>query len=154
MSEHEVFAEVFIDKKSDYYLWQWDNLSRSPLSNWRSPTWNWAACLGLIWLLYRKMYIEALALFALQVTLLLCAFFLLPFPLSDMISRALPWVVLLLTGAYGNALYHRKFLRVMRETDHLEEEERLLFLSKQGGTRPEASFLAVSLQIVLLLVVS
>jgi len=117
-------AEAFIGKKSDYYLEKWGNPTQA--------SHNWAAYLGGIgWLLYRKMYIEALVLLALWTLLDVLLW---PLPFFDTIDRAVTMGIWILVGTYGNTLYHRKFLRVTRKGDHLEGEERLRFLNKKGGT--------------------
>ena len=117
-------AEEFVGNKSNYYFEKWDLYSQSPFKGW-----NWAAWFFMSsWMIYRKMYVEALAL-------------LLLFGLSELLFlwhpvRLLLYIILMgiLTGACGNALYRKKTLRMMRKAERLEESERLGFLRKKGST--------------------
>jgi hypothetical protein len=58
----------FIGKHADYYLRKFRNFSRRGTNSF-AVTWNWSAFfLGFIWMLYRKMYLWALAAFFIAFT--------------------------------------------------------------------------------------
>ncbi len=79
-------------RRADYYLRTFGRMF--PAGTVRlKPSWNWAACLGgVFWMLYRGLYVEALALLSFE---LLFGFAHLPL-----------WPALLVAqGLFGNAIY-------------------------------------------------
>lgn len=60
LNREENFA-AFIEKKVDYYLSKWEVFEHSS----EKISWNWSAFLfSAYWMMYRKMYIPAIATFA------------------------------------------------------------------------------------------
>ena len=122
---YQAEAEVFIGPKSYYYLEKWPSDPEAKFTNW-----NWAAfLLPLSWMLYRKLYAEALALTAILSLLYVGA---------ELIFGYVPTAGFGVAGGvggiYANTWYRNKFLRTMRKSEHLEGEDRLQFLRKKGGT--------------------
>ena len=122
---YQTEAGVFIGPKSYYYLEKWPSDPEANFTNW-----NWAAfLLALPWMLYRKLYTEALVLTAILSLLYVGA---------ELIFGYVPTAGLGavggIVGVYANTWYRNKFLRTMRNSEHLEGEDRLQFLRKKGGT--------------------
>lgn len=129
---------LFLRHNVDFYQRKWRSMFARAQSIDRMATtssWNWAAFfIGVSWLLYRKMYLRAIAVFGVL---------LFPDILGAAIEedlQALRWLlslaVSIVMGQFGNAMYFRRsFDQVMaaerRSGDPAEIQARL---RKRGGT--------------------
>jgi len=97
--------ELFIGKNADYYQKKWKGKS-----GWFC-SWNWAACFGNIgWLIYRKMYTHAVIFHVLMVALTeLRSLIIQYYPRLEKASDILIYIVPLMLGLFGNALYLKKY---------------------------------------------
>ena len=138
-------AAALIQKNAGYYLKKWDKYSHSIFQGW-----NWSAMfLCETWMLYRKMYLEGVLLFALRVSLSFILGILLPFWPAFLISNYL--VTGIFAGIFGNALYRKKVLCMVQKVQELSEPERLGFLRSSGGTSIAATYITLVLLILLIL---
>jgi hypothetical protein len=56
--------QAFVGPNARYYIHQFSKFTFSGTEKF-TPTWNWSSCgLTFVWMLYRKMYIQALITFA------------------------------------------------------------------------------------------
>ncbi len=122
-------------KNTDYYLSHFQRFD----NNERAATWNWSAFfLAFPWLLYRKMWCWAIAYCLLPLTILL---------FNTVVSgsakvAAGPISILCLLAAvfglpmYANALYHQRIKKQILEVKAIpgDEQTRLQWLARQGGT--------------------
>lgn len=97
LNREENFA-TFIEKKTDYYLDKWNMFENSS----EKISWNWSAFFfSAYWMMYRKMYIPAVAVFvSIRVAKYMIALG------GGEFYRLVTLVGLLATGALGNWLYY------------------------------------------------
>ncbi len=101
-----------------YYMQKYSEMN---MSNSKA-SWNWAAFLiAAPWMLYRKMYNNALIFFG----CFLFMSFLLPY-----FSIALP----ILSGIFGNHFYFKFAEKKLKNTSIIYDYKNNIFISKQGGT--------------------
>jgi len=100
--ENEI--RTFIGTNSTYYINKWDSRP-SPIFK----GWNWVALFfPFEWILYRKMYTEAL-IFILVAILALIGFFMLSFGINiDPSPKLLRDIFATIIAIFGNALYYKK----------------------------------------------
>jgi len=91
---------MFVGENYPYYQAQWKKMAdkqKTPMS------WNWAAFfLGVVWLVYRKMYNYALIFAGFMVLDMVVELF---FQLPQAVSSVVNLMIALAFGFYGNALY-------------------------------------------------
>lgn len=118
-------AAAFVGSNADFYLETWKQHADTTFKGW-----NWAAMFfGLEWMVYRKLYGEALALFFLGFCISGVAGFFLPDLLGELAGYGFRAVI----GALGNMLYRKKALRVLRRMGSQNDAERLAELARRGG---------------------
>jgi hypothetical protein len=123
---------AYVDKNTDYYLNQWEK--PDPRGN-PSYRFNWAAFfLTGIWMAYRQMYWQFLAVLGATVVVSL---------IIQTLGMSQTWIpnlaVGLVCGFFGSKWYHNHALRVIRKTKLKEPlaDERIKLLAKRGKkTRP------------------
>lgn len=118
--------DAFVGVKSNFYKKKWNKYSQSTFKGW-----NWAAFLiGALWIIYRKMYIEALLF-------LMFTFFIYMwsevFIQSDIFTLFLDCFIFVLPGYCGNLVYYKKALRTLNKTSGLNESDLLKYLKDKGG---------------------
>lgn len=138
-------VEAFIQNRAYYYIGRWHKLGR-PLTAEPSGTFNWAAFfLTYVWMAYRKMYGNAIAVIGVDFLLTrlveACG---MPSTASLGVSMGLCVVI----GTYGSALYKRHVLRRLSEIppnlpDHLRRQA----IKCEGGTSWIAACAFVALSI-------
>ena len=123
--------EAFIGANVEYFERKWGGSSDY-------AGWNWAAFfLGPSWLIYRKMYAETAIVFA----------FLFVLPLIPInVGPLLIWVF----AIWGNGLYRRKLIRIVKKLEGVRREEQEALLAKKGGINPVAA--VISMVVLLALV--
>ena len=132
-------ATAFIDSSVYFYRNKWETHSETTFKGW-----NWAAMFfGIEWMVYRKMYLEALVTFISISCLSLALSFYFNFNISY-------WLFRILFGVAGNALYWKKTLRVMRKIHaqygfEPDDSRRFAEISRRGGV----NMLAVAIVILL-----
>ena len=137
-------VEAFVGKNHSYYYFKWRTRGR-----W-DELWagfNWAAAIfNVFWLVYRRMYVEAVVVFAIDYVLDYV-----PWLLANVFGlqgtfEALSWVfdiaLSVMVGVAGNGLYRRRSVAAVglarRETDPARRTDVLI---ARGGTRGWAPFL-------------
>lgn len=122
-------AEAFVGVNYSYYQAKWQKIA----DNKNNPmTWNWAAFfLGVVWLVYRKMYHYALIFIGLIVLDIMIESF---FPLPEVFSNAVNLMIALGFGFYGNALYQMHMNKKVSEIVQTYPPAQLeAELTAQGG---------------------
>lgn len=105
---------IFIGKKAEYYLNKWEK-AEDPS---KAFSWNWWAFIGgIVWMLYRKMYLYSLIFIFISI-------------ISSQLSGSIYLEIFfkLLVGAIGNSLYYR---HAAKKIQNLKEPEKI---KKAGGT--------------------
>ena len=125
-------AEAFIGDMSSYYFEKWET------HRYSTTGWNWAAfLLGVVWLVYRRMYVEIYLIFVILIGIYVNGGLLFGFDfLGKAILYLLPYSLLFiptLLGVFGNALYRQKGLRILNEIKSFDESERITLLRDKGG---------------------
>jgi hypothetical protein len=111
--------ERLIGEKTEYYLPRFDKMET--LNSFTD--WNWCAFLfGITWMLYRKMYAIAVAMYVLTQVLNLAG--------ASLLS-AVVWVG---TGLVGNFLYMKDINRRTEKAMNMQPEEREVYIEKNSGT--------------------
>jgi len=145
--EDEAIA-AFVGKNYSYYQKKWAAAAakKSPMS------WNWAAFfLGIIWLVYRKMYGLAAIIVAILVLDVVIETY---FPLPESLGRAVTWAVAALFGWFGNSWYKshvEKKVKAINVT--FTQEEAHVALAKQGGVNAPAAW-TIGIMLLILLAVA
>lgn len=122
-------TELFVGKNCAYYYDKWGNNTGRVYRGW-----NWAAMFfNIEWMIYRKMYIEALLTFVAMLITGVC--FKTLFAVFGIVVNAgvVVHIFRLAMGFFGNALYEKKALRVLRKTIDMDDSGRACFLSEKGG---------------------
>ena len=138
-------AEAFIGKNSWFYLEKWKSHSEDTLKGWNWP----AAVFGLQWMMYRKMYLEALLFYVFQIVagvLIGMAFWTFRVSIDGELIRPIFGI---LTGIFGNMLYRNKALRILRKTIYMDEPMRVAALQEKGGTSVVGVIVGVIVQIII-----
>ena len=124
--------KAYVDKNTDYYLNQWEKPNQRGNPSYR---FNWVAFfLTGIWMAYRQMYWQFLAVLGATVVVSL---------IVQTLGISQAWIpnlaVGLVCGLFGSKWYHNHALRVIRKTRLKEPraDERIKLLAKRGKkTRP------------------
>jgi hypothetical protein len=130
ITEEEIRA--FVGPKAPYYLYQFSKFNSSGREIFK-PTWNWS-CFGFtfIWMLYRKMYIQAVVTFVI---------FCLP---------GINIIMHILAGCVGNYLYYRHVrgrileIRATRSPGNIYP-----VLTEAGGVHRWAFLVAIAVGVIL-----
>lgn len=132
ISSDEIRA--FVGPNADYYLYQFSKFTVSGTEKF-CPTWNWSTCgFTFIWMLYRKMYIQALITFIV---------FCLP---------GINIIMHILAGVVGNYLYYRHVQGRIREIRSTRSPENIHpVLQELGGVHRWAILVAIAVSIILAL---
>lgn len=139
-------AEAFIGNNASFYLEKWKSHYDTALKGW-----NWAAMFfGIEWMVYRKMYWEALVFFMSGFCLSIVFSLLLPGIGGDLFGHAFR----ILIGVFGNALYRKKAMRVLHKLDRLDDSRRLAELSRRGGGSPISVIVLFVLEVAYVLLLS
>lgn len=132
----DLHIQTFVGDNYEYYRAKWQ---KSADNNNNPMSWNWAAFfLGVVWLVYRKMYNYALIFVGLIALDMLIETF---YPLPDFMGNVVNIVIALAFGFYGNALYQMHVnqktgeIVSMSPPDQVEPE-----LKAQGGVNNPAAW--------------
>lgn len=121
LTENNKDMEKFIYKNTEYYIEKFNKINSST----NKMTWNWSAFWwGNLWVLYRKMYKEA-------IILILVASFASKIPV---VGDLMPTFLTVLLAIYGNAMYLEHVKRNLSEINTFEESKKEFMLGKMGGT--------------------
>ncbi|MDR1629043.1 MAG: DUF2628 domain-containing protein [Oscillospiraceae bacterium] len=127
-------VEQYIGEKQEYYM---DKFRKMKEQN-KNASWNWCAFLfSTFWFIYRKMYLYALALFA--VGILLSAF--------DLIANI---AISLVCGILGNYLYMGHLEKLAKEGKQLPEPLKEDFVASKKGVNVVAVGLIILAYLVLI----
>ena len=145
-------AEAFIGKNSSFYLEKWKLHSESTLKGW-----NWAALFFSIeWMAYRKMYAEAILSFMLVLTISfgISAIFIFGIgaDFSFTLGRIVGDISRLSAGIFGNYLYRKKAIRVLKSVIHENDTERLNYLKRKGGVNAVGVIFCITFEIAYALI--
>ena len=137
-------TKTFVGTNSAYYDETWRSME------WRGATrsWNWAAALSLGgWLAYRRLYDHAMLQGAWLTLLILLALSGAPIKLLALVQL----LVAALLGAYGNALYRRRFRRAAEAAARHDGDygAQLAALARSGGTDRRAVWILAAVMVAL-----
>lgn len=131
-------VDAFVEKNAAYYFEKWTAISDGTNSR---VNWNWAAAIGgMVWLLYRKLYLPAGIILVVGFTDIYLTAVLEDagaFPVAVQFwDRISYWVYAAVLGSWGDYWYYQKFRKV---NDSLlatpaNTDDRLSALAKSGGT--------------------
>jgi hypothetical protein len=123
---------AFVGTNSQYYI---QNFSKFTISGTEkfTPTWNWSAfCFTFFWMLYRKMYLQAVV-----------TFFIFCLPGINIILH-------IVAGVVGNYLYYRHVKDKILEIRPMQTQQNLYpVLQEAGGVHKWVIWAAVILSIML-----
>jgi len=129
---------LFIGKKADYYIPRFRKFEETG----GALSWNWAAFfLGIMWMLYRKMYLYSLLVFAISgfigIVIALVS------PQNIFLAIGVQLWIMVGFGAFGNYLY---YIFVKKQIEHLKQlypdsESLKIILNHHGGTNIVAPIL-------------
>ena len=147
MEVNEDECKAFIGKKADYYIEKWSLMEKAC----SKISWNWGAfLLGLLWMLYRKMYFYSLIVLGIAIGQGIIT------ELSGLGKFFDLWLVLiisLLFGLFGNYLYYihtkSKILKIKRTA---KEELLVAELVRKGGTTWAAPIIFVFMYLLIIII--
>lgn len=125
----ESHVQTFVGENYEFYRAKWQ---KSADNNNNPMSWNTAAFfLGVVWLVYRKMYNYALIFVGLIALDMLIEWF---YPLPDSMSNVVNILIALGFGFYGNALYQMHVNRKTSDIVSMSPPEQIeAELKAQGG---------------------
>jgi len=123
---------AFVGPNAAYYLYQFSKFNLTGTERF-TPTWNWSTCgFTFIWMLYRKMYIQALVTF-----IVFCM------PGINVIMH-------IMAGCIGNYLYYRHVRERIMEIRSTQSPENFFpALTVVGGVHRWAIVLAIAFSVLL-----
>jgi hypothetical protein len=132
-------TKAFVGINSNYYDESWRVMEGRGVSR----SWNWAAALTLGgWLAYRRLYDHAVLHAAWLTLLILLALGGTPITLVSLVQLS----IAVMLGAYGNALYRRRFRRAAAAAARHDGEypAELAAPAAAGGTDPRAVWITAA----------
>jgi hypothetical protein len=135
ISSDEIRA--FVGPNAHYYIYQFSKFTKSGTDKF-TPTWNWSTCgFTFVWMLYRKMYIQALITFVI---------FCIP---------GINFVMHIVAGVVGNYLYFRHVKeRIIEIRSGQSPQNFYPVLQEVGGVHKWAIFVAIVVGIILIILFS
>lgn len=136
--EDQSQVEAFVGKNSDYYIQNWSQIVADGSNR---LSWNWAAAIGgIVWMLYRKLYMTAGIVFVVVfvdawITVILQESQVLPIAVAiwDRFSYIL---YMLVFGWWGNYWYFRRYQRIAElcEREMQSPTDSQVLFAEKGGT--------------------
>ncbi|WP_333651498.1 hypothetical protein [Lacrimispora sp.] len=124
--------ELFVGNNYRYYKNKWDGRPE----NQNFSSWNWTVFLfPVYWLVYRKMYLEALLSGIISVCLMII-------PGAGVLFH-------IFLGIYAESHYRKKGIKVIAETSNMTESDAKQYISKRGGTSTSGVIIAVFIVVLL-----
>ncbi len=131
-------VEAFAEKNVEYYIEKWTTIADSTSSR---VHWNWAAAVGgIIWMVYRKLYLPLIIVLVVgfadaYITVELEDAGVYPTAVAIW-ERASYWVYAAVFGSWGNYWYYLKFQKADEAAAGIsgDSTERLNYLAEKGGT--------------------
>ncbi|MRS02350.1 DUF2628 domain-containing protein [bacterium] len=127
---------AFVGNNSDYYIKKFSTFTKTGIEKF-FPTWNWSAfCFTFIWMVYRKMYVQAVITFV---------FFCLP---------GINIILHIVAGVAGNYLYYKHAKKKILEIRSTRTLENLCpVLQGEGGVHKWVIWFAVIFSLILVLLI-
>jgi Protein of unknown function (DUF2628) len=124
---NDELVKIFVGEKFAYYQQKWQ------LTPGQFKGFNIAAFfLGVFWLIYRKMYLYVAIFLGLIFLDFVIEIF---YPLPELISKLLNWVIATVFGVMGNYWYKLHTTKKVKSiTESFSPEQLQSELAKQGGT--------------------
>jgi hypothetical protein len=124
--------KAFIGPNANYYIYQFSKFTISGIEKF-TPTWNWSTCgFTFIWMLYRKMYIQAVITF-----LIFCI-------------PGINFIMHIVAGVIGNYLYFKHVKEKIQEIRTIKSPQNLYpVLQEVGGVHRWAVWVAIVVSIIL-----
>lgn len=128
--------KFFLSKKQDFYLMKFKLITTTG----DKKTWNWSSFfLNTYWMIYRKMYLEALIFYSVN---LIISF--IPF-----IGSILNMLLYIGLGMFGNSLYLNYINRRFKQINSADSTLRQILINKYGGTNlPLAIVISILLSLI------
>ncbi len=146
--------EIFVDTNQEYYLPRWKKITEGKIASF-----NWAAFLvGMLWLLYRKMYIEAGILLVIILTEgFLSEMFLLPyldFQTQSAYNTGVNIAYGLILGFLGNYIYYNSACRKIEKLkkDMYSGVDFENELKRRGGVTTIPILIVVGIVVIILVI--
>ncbi|MGB4811426.1 MAG: DUF2628 domain-containing protein [Methylophilaceae bacterium] len=141
-------TETFVGKNYAYYEKKWANAAVSSIKGFNVA----AFFLGIIWLVYRKMYLYAAIVVGI---LIIDAVIESYFPLPEAMGKAVTWATAAVFGLLGNTWYKTHVDKKIAEIKATTPPEQIVAeLAKRGGVNPQAAWaLGIFFIIVIVLVI-
>jgi endogenous inhibitor of DNA gyrase (YacG/DUF329 family) len=141
------YMSAYVGKKYDIYYKE--IFERKP-QNKIYISFNWVPIfLGPIWLIYRKMYIEAIISIATSSIMDFILSSLIGF--SDRLGEISGRLLGIILALIGNSIYRLKVYRVIKRIENINNEDHILYLKKHGGTNIIAAIIVFVIFLVLAL---
>ncbi|OCA70788.1 hypothetical protein BBI01_12670 [Chryseobacterium artocarpi] len=136
MNQNQLYEDLF-QKRNSYYLEKLELYE-----NGKKFTFNYATFIfGLLWFLYRKMYLETIVIFLILYTETAFENFFLTDKIgieqTKLVSFIITILSLIVAGFSGNYLYIKRAKRTIKKAEKKfsEYEQRKKYLTKKGGTQ-------------------
>lgn len=123
---------AFLQKNIAFYKYKWSKHENKQLRGW-----NWAAFFFPIeWLVYRKMYAEAASILFVSVVIQYLTH--IPFRLLDLVIALV-----------GNALYYKKYMRMLKKTNDMTHDSGIEYLNQKGGVSAISLAICIVMELVI-----
>jgi hypothetical protein len=137
--------DAFVSINSNYYKEKWKDHTGEIYGGW-----NWVAFFFAIeWLVYRKMYKQAIVIFIVMNVINTILVLSLNIGLSD---RFFFDIIKLIIAIWGNGFYRRKLISLLEKTKDMSKKERIFVLSKKGGINVLGLGIFIMLEIIIIII--
>ncbi len=151
MTEEIELYETFFQKSKPYYIDIWTKFKTENRFTFNA----FAFLFGIFWLMYRKMYLEAIVVLIAIIAVGIFENLILPDDITQSTEKAINFVVTIaiatVVGFLGNYLYMRKADKIVQDAKikYPDNEEQKELLTKKGGVN--FLFLAVILALIVVI---
>ena len=145
----KLYISTYVGKNYDtYYKEKFDNKPNNKI--YASLCWP-PIIFGPFWLIYRKMYKEALLFIFIPIIITICITFLTKS--GEMSGEIIGRLGNIILAIIGNSLYHMKIYRVINniDNDYMYREDPIYYLKKYGGTNIVLAIILVVINLTIAL---
>ena len=145
----EIYISIYVSKNYDtYYKEKFDNKSHDKI--YASLCWP-PIIFGPFWLVYRKMYKEALLFIFIPIIITICISLLTKS--EEMLGELIGRIGNIILAIIGNSLYHMKIYRVINNinNDYIYREDPINYLKKFGGTNIVLATILIIINLIIAL---
>ena len=145
----KLYISTYVGKNYDtYYKEKFDNKPNNKI--YASLCWP-PIIFGPFWLIYRKMYKEALLFIFIPIIITICITLLTKS--GEMFGEIIGRLGNIILAIIGNSLYHMKIYRVINniDNDYMYREDPIYYLKKYGGTNIVLAIILVVINLTIAL---